>query len=71
MKGRIGDVHITDVETDAQLVFLVDELKYRLKTGIPYSPMRKDFNELLNQFIEKHGLGWDQHSFARLPENAR
>jgi len=60
----------TDMElkTDEQVVTLIDEIMHRLKAGQPYSLLRSDFCIALNQVIEKHGLDWDPHSFARLPE---
>jgi len=57
-----------DLKTDKQVVALIDEIKHRLKAGQPYSLLRSDFCIALNQLIEKHGLDWDPHSYARLPE---
>jgi len=42
--------------------------KPRRNATTPYSLLRSDFCIALNQLIEKHGLDWDPHSFARLPE---
>jgi len=58
------------LKTDQQVVALVDEAKHRLKAGLPYSPLREDFVRVLDEFIKRHGLDWDPHSFARLPVDA-
>jgi len=57
-----------ELKTDEQVVAHIDEMMHRLKAGLPYSLLRSDFCIALNQLIEKHGLDWDPHSFARLPE---
>jgi hypothetical protein len=54
------------VRTDEELVELIDEIKFKLKMGIPYSPLREDFNTLLNSFIEKWELNKEPHFFATL-----
>jgi len=57
---------LKDIKTDKDLIGIIDELKFRLKSAIPYSEMQKDFNQLLNNFINKHNLNNDPHSFAKL-----
>ena len=61
-------VVVPDITDDATLVRLIDEIKYRLKSGLPYSTMRDDFNSLLNGFIKKWRLDGDRHAFATLPK---
>ena len=56
-----------DIKTDEDLVQVIDELKHRLKAGIPYSPMKAEFNAVLNAFIRKWRLDTDPHAFATLP----
>ena len=61
---------ISDINSRETLVSVVDELKYRIKSGIikdKKDPMIDDFNDLLNKFIFCWGLDKDQHSFAKLP----
>jgi hypothetical protein len=57
---------VKDIRTDEDLVRAVSGLKHALKAGLPYTPLREDFNRRLNEFIEEHGLGWDPHEFARM-----
>ena len=60
---------LPDIKDDETLVEIIDEIKFRLKISLPYSKMRDDFNNLLNQFISKWNLDEDQHNFASLPKN--
>ena len=65
-KGQGGSHEIKD---DAKLVAIIDDIKHYIKAGVPYSPLRKDFNEVLNVFIEKWHLDEDPHNHATLPKN--
>lgn len=56
------------ISTDEELVNHLDELKFNMRVGFPYSPMRKEFNELLNQFIKSWNLDGDPNTFASLPK---
>lgn len=56
------------ISTDEELVRHLDELKFNMGAGFPYSPMRKEFNKLLNQFIKSWNLDSDPHAFASLPQ---
>lgn len=55
-----------DIDTDEKLVETLDELSHRLKSL--KSPLGLNFRKVLRDFISQQGLDWDQHSFARLPE---
>ena len=56
-----------NIKTDEDLITAIDELKHNLKTGIPYSPMKAEFNAMLNAFISKWKLDGDPHAFATPP----
>lgn len=56
------------ISTDEELVNVLDELKFNIGAGFPYSPMRLAFNELLNSFIKDWGLDSDPNAFASLPK---
>lgn len=53
-----------DIRTDDDLIEVLNDLKHYLKIGQPFSPMRGEFNDLLNRFIKKHELDGDPHAFA-------
>ena len=62
-----------DIRTDQDIVYLVDELIYRLKTmegnnEDQWTDIAKSLNKHLNNFIDENDLGWDQHTFASLPK---
>jgi hypothetical protein len=61
-----------DIDTDDELVDVIDELKFRLKSGTWDGQLMKvAFNELLNQFIEDWGLNGDPDAFASIPDKKR
>ena len=49
---------IEDIETDEELVKIIDELKHRIKGGIrkngKYTNLQSDFNEALDTLIRYH-----------------
>ena len=58
-----------DIETDADLIEVIDDLKYHLKIRLPYSRLRENFNDLLNDFIKQNNLGNNLHHFAVLKQD--
>jgi len=62
-------MYLKDITNDEYLVYLIDELKHRIKpisSNNKGSEMGKDFNHLLDKFIDKWNLDCDQHHFAKL-----
>ena len=55
------------IKTDEELVRVVDDLMYRLKPIT--TELGLDLRRRLCEFVAEHGLDWDQHNFARLPES--
>lgn len=49
------------IKTDEELVTIINDLKHYLKAGIPYSPMRGEFNDMLSEFIARHRLDTEPH----------
>lgn len=58
---------LLEIKTDADLCEALADLKHQVKTGLPLSEMRADFNNHLNFFIKKWNLDQDPHSHASLP----
>jgi len=54
-------MNIPNITSDKILVEIIDKLKHRLRVNCFYSKLTYDFNNVLNQFIEKHNLGIDQY----------
>jgi hypothetical protein len=65
---QIGVV-VKDIRTDSDLVATINDLKHFLKAGQPYSALRAEFSDLLNNFIADHGLDSDPHAFATKKED--
>lgn len=67
---KLSVSHIRDLKTDNEIVTVVDELKHRIRSGVPsgkWSEIRSSLDRCLREFIDQNGLGWDQHSHARMP----
>lgn len=56
-----------DIKTDDDLLAVLCDLKHYLKGGIPYSPLRADFNDAINGFLRRHRLDTDPQAFASMP----
>lgn len=67
-------VRIPDLETDEQIVAVVDELCHRLKTGVPsnefWSAIRSSLNSHLRGFVIENELSGDPHMHASLPSDS-
>ena len=65
---------IPEIESDQELIELIDELKHRIKGCIrkngKYSVMQSDFNNALDIIIRIHNLNTDPHMFASAPKES-
>lgn len=63
-----GKLNFPDLMSDEDIVRVLDELQYRLKTG-ERTLLRSALQKALAQVSADHGLDWDVHSFAKLPKD--
>lgn len=66
-----GKLNIPDIHDEADVVPIIDELKYRLKPAVAQNcGIAIDLDSFLNGCIESYGLNTDPYMFASLPEKA-
>jgi len=54
---------IIKIDTDEDLITLIDEVKYLLKVSTKTN-LKQDFEKLIDVFIKDNHLNGDQHNFA-------